>query len=115
MHKACFHLRRNLLFCVCGGLRTTWGSGIGCFITSGYKSQNTAMPHSSKTSRDKFDNFIELTTNRNPDLYLYTILDQRRVDIIDMVEYGVNEIFHIYPLCGIFYSPWHVHHIEAYM
>ena len=44
------------------------------------------MPHSAKICRDKFDKFSVLTTNRNPDLYLYTILDQRRVDIIDNVE-----------------------------
>ena len=32
-------------------------------------------------------------------LYLYTIFDQRRVDIIDKVEYGVHDRLHIYPLC----------------
>ena len=31
-------------------------------------------------------------------LYLHTIFDQRRVDIIDKVEYGVHDRLHIYPL-----------------
>ena len=39
----------------------------------------------------------------------YNILDQRRVDIIDQVEYGVHDRLHIYPLCGIFYFLWHRH------
>ena len=38
-------------------------------------------------------------------LYLYIIVDQRRVDIIDQVEYGVHDRLHIHPLCGIFYFP----------
>ena len=45
-------------------------------------------------------------------LYLYTIFDQRSVDIIDQVEYGVHDRLPIYPLCGIFYSPWHRHQME---
>ena len=39
-------------------------------------------------------------------LYLYIRFDHRRVDIIDQVE-------HTYPLCGIFYFPWHRHEIEG--
>ena len=39
-------------------------------------------------------------------LYFYIIFDQRRVDIIDQVEYGVHGRLHIYPLCDIFYFPW---------
>ena len=46
-------------------------------------------------------------------LYLYTLFDQCRVDIIDQVEYGVHDRLHIYPLCGIFYFPWHRHQIEG--
>ena len=46
-------------------------------------------------------------------LYLYTIFDQRRVEIIDEVEYGVHDRLYIYPLCGIFYFPWHIHHTEG--
>ena len=30
-------------------------------------------------------------------LHLYTIFDQRRVDIIDQVEYGVHDRLDIYP------------------
>ena len=45
-------------------------------------------------------------------LYLYALFDQRRVDIIDQVEYGVHNRLHIYPLCGIFYFPWHRHQME---
>ena len=48
----------------------------------------------------------------SPCIYLYIIFDQRRVDIIDQVEYGVHDRLHIYPLCGIFYFPWHRHQIE---
>ncbi len=46
-------------------------------------------------------------------LYFYTICDQHRLDIIDQVEYGVHDRLHIYPLCGIFYFPWHRHQIEG--
>ena len=46
-------------------------------------------------------------------IYIYTIFDQCRVDIIDQVEYGVHDWLHIYPLCGIFYFPWHRHQIEG--
>ena len=37
-------------------------------------------------------------------LYIYT---QRRVDIINQVEYGIHDRLHIYiyPVCRIFYSP----------
>ena len=34
---------------------------------------------------------------------------QRRKDSID----GVHDRLHIYPLCGIFYFPWHRHQIEG--
>ena len=46
-------------------------------------------------------------------LYLYTIFDQRRVDIIDKVEYGVHDRLHIYPLCEIFYFLRRRHQIEG--
>ena len=46
-------------------------------------------------------------------LYLYFMFDQRRLDIIDQVEYGVHDRLHIYPLCGIFFFPWHRHQIEG--
>ena len=29
------------------------------------------------------------------------------------LEYGVHDRLHIYPLCGIFYFPWHRHQIEG--
>ena len=29
------------------------------------------------------------------------------------LECGVNDRLHIYPLCGIFYFPWHRHQIEG--
>ena len=45
-------------------------------------------------------------------LYLYTIFDQRHVNISDQVEYGVHDRLNIYPLCRIFYFPWHRHQIE---
>ena len=45
--------------------------------------------------------------------YLYTIFDQRRVDIIDPVEFGVHDRLHIYQLCVIFYFPWHGLQIEG--
>ena len=44
--------------------------------------------------------------------HLYTLFDQRRVDVIDQVEYGVHDRSHIYPLCGIFHFLWHRHQIE---
>ena len=28
-------------------------------------------------------------------------------------EYGVHDRLHIYPLCGVFYFPWHRHQIEG--
>ena len=37
--------------------------------------------------------------------YLYTIFDQRPVDIIDQVECGVHESLHIYPCMGSSTSP----------
>ena len=46
--------------------------------------------------------------------YLYTIIDQHHLDIIDQVEHGVHNRLHIYPLCGIFYFLWHRHQIEKY-
>ena len=49
-------------------------------------------------------------------LYLYTILDQRFVDMFDQVEYGVdgvNDRLYIYHLFGIFYFLWHRHQIEG--
>ena len=50
----------------------------------------------------------------NKDLYLYTILDQHRLDIIYEVEFIrsllLHDRLHIYPLCGIFF--WHRHQIE---
>ena len=47
-------------------------------------------------------------------LYLYTIFDQRRLDIIDQVEHGRSpQQVTVYPLCGIFYFPWHRHQIEG--
>ncbi len=49
------------------------------------------------------------------DLYLYTIFNQRRLDIIDQIKlkYGVHNRLHIYPLCGIFYFHWHRHQVEG--
>ena len=44
--------------------------------------------------------------------YLYILFDQRRVDVIDQVEYGVHGRSHIYPMCGIVHFPWHRHQIE---
>ena len=41
------------------------------------------------------------------------MFDQRRVDVIDEVEYEVHDRLHIYPLRGIFYFPWHRHQIEG--
>ena len=38
--------------------------------------------------------------------------DQHCVDIIDQVEYEGHNRLLIYPLCGIFYLPWHRHQIE---
>ena len=38
-------------------------------------------------------------------LYLYSLVDQRRVDIIDHVECGVHGRSHSYHLCMIFYVP----------
>ena len=35
------------------------------------------------------------------------------VDIIDHVEYGVRDRLYIFPMCGIFYLPWHKHQIEG--
>ena len=29
------------------------------------------------------------------------------------LEYGVHDRLHIYPLCGVFYFPWHRHQIEG--
>ena len=29
------------------------------------------------------------------------------------LECGVHDRLHIYPLCGIFYFPWHMHQIEG--
>ena len=29
------------------------------------------------------------------------------------LDCGVHDKLHIYPLCGIFYFPWHRHQIEA--
>ena len=48
-------------------------------------------------------------------IYLYTIFDQRRLDIIDQVEHGRSsqQVTHLPPVCGIFYFPWHRHHIEG--
>ena len=37
-------------------------------------------------------------------LYLYTFFDQRRLDIIDKVEYGVHNRLHIYSCVGYFTS-----------
>ena len=37
--------------------------------------------------------------------YLYTIFDQRRVDSIDQVEYGVQDRLQITPCVGSFTSP----------
>ena len=33
--------------------------------------------------------------------YHYTIFDQRRVDIIEQVEYGVHDRLHIYPVWNL--------------
>ena len=46
-------------------------------------------------------------------IYLYIILDQRRLDIIDQVECGLHNRLHIYPLGVILYFPWHCHQIEG--
>ena len=46
-------------------------------------------------------------------LYLYTIFDQYRIDIIDQVENGVNDRLHIYHMYGIFYFSLHKHQIEG--
>ena len=35
-------------------------------------------------------------SHRNENIYLYTILDQRRVDIMEYVEYGAHHMLHIY-------------------
>ena len=45
--------------------------------------------------------------------FLYTIFDHRRLEIIDQVENGVHDRLHNYPLCGLFYFPWHRHQIEG--
>ena len=42
-----------------------------------------------------------------------TLFDQCRVNIFDQVECGVHDRQHIYPLCGIFYFPWHRQQIEG--
>ena len=34
------------------------------------------------------------------------------IPIIDQVEYGVHDRLHIYPLCVIFYFPWHRHETD---
>ena len=47
------------------------------------------------------------------DLYFYPILDQSCVYIIDQVEHEVHNRLYIYPLCGIFYFPWHRHQLEG--
>ena len=64
-----------------------------------------------KTSRrghvhPKADSRTLLVSSRTLYLYLHTIFDQRRLDIIDQVEYGVHDILHIY-------FPWHKHQIEG--
>ena len=38
-------------------------------------------------------------------LHIYNIFDQRRLDIIDQVDYRVHDRLHIYPLCWIFHFP----------
>ena len=39
--------------------------------------------------------------------------DQRNVDIIDQVEYGVYDRLHIYSLGVIFYFRWHINQMEG--
>ena len=45
---------------------------------------------------------VRIKVASSQSLYLYTIFDQRRVDIVDHVECGVHNRLHICPLCGIF-------------
>ena len=58
---------------------------------------------------DYFMKNIKYFARRIECLPLVLDTDQRHVDIFDPVEYGVHETSHIYPLCEIFYFPWHRH------